>query len=201
MSKKSLLPRLPRTEQKQRSNDRLTNILLTAIIKANPHHDPTVKDETRLARAREALLGEPNSRGRKSIKDDLLLFPVYEAAFRVENDKMKRALLSFQDKEVRDEWVKQLQIDVASETGIAKEFAPEFAREMTEQKSIEDWLRKIIGALSLTSADMADLEGLVTGDSPKAERLKRILADLEAVGIRSQSPFRTEIDDLNPDTE
>ena len=169
MSKKSLLPRLARTEQKQRSNDRLTNILLTAIIKANPHHDPTVKDETRLARAREALLGEPNSRGRKSTRDDLLLFPVYEAAFRVENDKMKRALLSFQDQEVRDEWVKQLEKDV--------------------------------GALSLTSADMADLEGLVAGDSPKAERLKRILADLEAVGIRSQSPFRTEIDDLNPDTE
>ncbi len=130
-----------------------------------------------------------------------MLFPVYEAAFRVENDKMKRALLSFQDQEVRDEWVKQLEKDVASETGIAKEFAPEFTREMTEQKSIEDWLRKIIGALSLTSADMADLEGLVAGDSPKAERLKRIFAELEAVGIRSQSPFRTEIDDLNPDTE
>lgn len=201
MSKKSLLPRLPRSEQKQRSNDRLTNILLAAIIKANPHHDPTVKDETRLARAREALLGEPNSRGRKSIKDDLLLFPVYEAAFRIEKDRMKRALSSVQSQEVQDEWTKQLEQDVASETGIAKEFAPNFAREITEEKSIEDWLRKIIGALSLTSADMADLEGLVSGDSPKAERLKRILVDLEAVGIRCQSPFRTEIDDLNPDTE
>lgn len=201
MSKKSLLPRLPRTEQKQRSSDRLTNILLTAIIKANPHHDPTVKDETRLARAREALLGEPNSRGRKAIKDDLLLFPVYEAAFRVEKDKMKRALISIQDQEVQDEWTSQLEQEFASATEIAKEFAPEFAREMTEQKSIEDWLRKIIGSLSLTSADMADLEGLVAGDSPKAERLKRILADLEALGIQSQSPFRTEIDDLNTDTE
>lgn len=201
MSKKLLLPRLPRNEQKQRSNDRLTNILLTAIIKANPHHDPTVKDETRLARAREALLGEPNSRGRKSIKDDLLLFPVYEAAFRIEKDKMKRALFSVQGQEVQGEWTKQLEQDVASETGIAKEFAPNFTREMTEKKSIEDWLRKIIGSLSLTSADMADLEGLASGDSPKAERLKRILGDLEAVGIRCQSPFRTEIDDLSPDTE
>lgn len=201
MSKKSLLPRLARTEQKQRSNDRLINILLTAIIKANPNHDPTVKDETRLARAREALLGEPNSRGRKSVKDHLQLFPVYEAAFRVEKDKMRRALLAVQRKEVQGEWTLQLEQDVASETGIAKEFAPEFAREMTDQKSIEDWLRKIIGAISLTSADMADLEGLVAGDSSKAERLKRILADLEAVGIRCQSPFRTEMDDLNPDTE
>ena len=201
MSKKSLLPRLPQIEQKLRSNDRLTNILLTAIIKANPHHDPTVKDETRLARARDALLGEPNSRGRKSIKDDLLLFPLYEAALRVEKDRMKRALLSVQDQETQGEWTCQLEQDVASETAIAKRFAPEFLREMPEQKSIEDWLRKIIGTFSLTSADMADLEGLVSGDSPNAQRLQRILDDLEAVGVHSKSPFRTEIDDLNPDTD
>ncbi len=129
-----------------------------------------------------------------------MLFPLYEAALRIEKDRMKRALLSVQDQETQGEWTSQLEQDVASETGIAKRFAPEFLREMTEQKSIEDWLRKIIGTLSLTSADMADLESLVSGDSPKAERLQRILDDLEAVGIHSKSPFRTEIDDLNPDT-
>ncbi|WP_146347867.1 hypothetical protein [Falsiphaeobacter marinintestinus] len=201
MSKKSLHPHLPRVEQKQRSRDRLINLLLTAIIRANPHHDPTVKDETRLARAREALLGEPNSRGRKSIKDDLQLFPVYQAAFRAEHDIMKRVLLAVQDYEIQEEWKEQLEEGYASETGIAKKFAPKFSREMTEQKSIEDWLRKIIGGLSFTSTDMADLEGLVSGDSPKAERLQRILADLEAIGIPSKSLFRTEMDDLNPDTD
>lgn len=201
MSKKSLHPRLPRAEQKQRSQDRLINVLLAAIIKANPHHDPTVKDETRLARVREALLGEPNSRGRKSIKDDLRLFPVYEAAFRAEHDIMKRALLAVQDHEAQEEWKKQLAEEYASETGIAKKFAPKFSREMTEQKSIEDWLRKIIGGLSFTSTDMADLEGLVSGDSSKSERLQRILTDLEAIGIHSKSPHRTEMGDLNPDTD
>jgi len=46
---------------------------------------------------------------------------------------------------------------------------------------------------------MADLEGLIGGNSTKAERLQRILTDLAAIGIQSNSPFRTEMDDLNPD--
>lgn len=146
-------------------------------------------------------MGEPNSRGRKSIKDDLKLFSVYEAAFRVEADRMKRALLDTQDVGTQEEWKRQLDEDHASETEIAKKFAPKFSREMTEQASVTDWLRKIIGGLDLTSSDLADLEGLVSGDGPKTERLQRIFTDMEAIGIRSKSPFRTEINDLTPDTD
>ena len=58
---------------------------------------------------------------------------------------MKRAFFAVQDYEIQEEWKKQLEEEYASETGIAKKFAPKFSREMTEQKSIEDWFERSLG--------------------------------------------------------
>ena len=201
MSKKSLLPPLPRAEQKQHSDDRLVNLLLSAIINAHPHHDPAEKTEVRLAKVREALFGEPLARGRKSIKDDLKLFPVFEDALRREKEQMQRIMFTAQDDDTQRQWQEQFNNPDLSETGIAKKHAPDFMRQEVQPQSTIDFLRKILGGLSITSADMADLEGLIFGNSPKAERLQRILTDLAAIGIHSKSPFRTEMDDLNPDTD
>ena len=84
MSRKSLHPPLNRADQKERSQERLINLLLSAIVQAYPYHSPNVKDETRIARAKEALFGQRIPRGQKSIKDDLKLFPIYVEALRHE---------------------------------------------------------------------------------------------------------------------
>tara|TARA_R110002012_G_scaffold77282_13_gene195921 strand:+ start:171333 stop:171686 length:354 start_codon:yes stop_codon:yes gene_type:complete len=94
MSKKSLEPGLPRQDQKQRSRDRMINLLLQGIIAANPHHNPTATPEARLAKAREALLGEKPSKGRKAIQEDVKLFPLLEDALKADRDQMLRLLMS-----------------------------------------------------------------------------------------------------------
>lgn len=189
MPPKSLEPRLPRDEQKLRSRDRMVNLLLQSIIAANPHHDRTMTPEVRLAKAREALLGEKPSRGRKAIQDDLKLFPLLEDALKVEKDKMKRAVMSAQSDETIAAWTEQLASLDPTMRGIAEKYAAEFSKPMTELDSTKDWLRRTIQKFSVTASDMAELEGLFYGDSEKAKRLRRILEDLEALGIASRGPL------------
>lgn len=189
MPPKTLEPRLPRAEQKQRSRERMVNLLLQSIITANPHHDPTVTPEARLAKAREALLGEKPSRGRKAIQEDLKLFPLLEDALKVEKDKMKRVVMSAQRDETIAEWTEQLASLDPTMRGIAERYAAEFAKPMTEIDSTKDWLRRTLQKLSVTASDMAELEGLFYGDSEKAQRLRRVLEDLEALGIASRDPL------------
>ena len=69
---------------------------------------------------------------------------------------------------------------------------------MTMQESTEDWLRRALAKLDVTAQDMADLEGLFYGDSPKAERLQRIFDDLRALGIDTVNPVGTESDGITP---
>ncbi|WP_340160258.1 hypothetical protein [uncultured Hoeflea sp.] len=73
--------------------------------------------------------------------------------------------------------------------GIAKKHAPDFAKPSVLPESTEDWLRRAIKEMSLTGNDMAELEGLFRGDSPKAERLRRIFEDLQALGMASCDPL------------
>lgn len=198
MPPRSLQPRLPRDAQKQRSRDRMVNLLLQGIIAANPHHDPTVTDEVRLARAREALLGEALGRGRTTIREDVKLFPLIETALKAETDKMKRAFIGVQRPETQAEWQRELAGEQKSMRGIAKEHLSSFAKPSAQPESTVDWLRRALAKLDVTTQDMADLEGLFYGDSPKAERLRRIFNDLGALGIDAVNPIGTKGDGITP---
>jgi hypothetical protein len=180
MPPKSLQPQLPRDEQKRRSNDRLINLLLMGIIAKNDHHSGEAP-ETRLAKAREALLGGKPARGRKATHDELKLFPLLDEALQAEKLKIKRPGSDEQEPKAE-----------ASRRGLAKKYAPDFTKTMTEEKSTEDWLRRTIKNLPITSTDMADLEGLFHGDSPQIERLQRIFDDLNAIGIAGKNPVGIE---------
>lgn len=189
MSEKSLQPRLPRTQQRERTRDLMVNLLLQAIISANLHHDATVTPEARLAKAREALLGEKPSKGRKAIQTHLKLFPLLAEALKADRDQMLNVLLKYQKPEEREKLQGQMSQERPSFRMIAKKYAPEFSKPSVLPSSTEDWLRRAITDLSVTSQDMADLEGLFRGDSAKAERLRRIFADLHALGIESSDPL------------
>jgi hypothetical protein len=186
MPPKSLQPRLPRNEQKQRSNKRLINFLLMGIIAENSHHSG-VAPETRLAKAREALLGETPARGRKAIHDDLKLFPLLDEALQSEKLKIKQPDPDGLAAEGEP-----------SQRGLAKKHAAAFANPYVKAESTQDWLRRAIKKMSITSKDMADLEGLFHGDSPQVERLQRIFDDLNAIGIASKNPIGTESADITP---
>lgn len=149
MPLKSFEPSLPREEQKQRSRDRMINLLFRGIIDANPHHDPNVTAETRLARAREALLGEKPGRGRKAIQDGVELFPTIQEAFKYEIDKMKRLFLKRQEPEVQEKIERELAEPQKSMRAIAKSYVTEFEKSMTTPESTEDWLRKKLAGLPL----------------------------------------------------
>lgn len=198
MSTKSLQPRLPRSEQERRSQERLVNLLISAIVQAYPYHSPDVKDQTRVARAREALFGERIPRGQKSIKDDIKLFPIYAEALRHEVEALEYAISQENRLTPHEQMEDQANTNEKSDAAIAREFSSKIDPRVRAPESTDRWLRKLISEFSLTATDMADLEGLFVGDSPKAERLRRIFSDLEAIGVLSKSPFRTEIDDLNP---
>jgi len=195
---KSLEPRLPRDKQKQRSRDRIIDLLLLGIITKNPPHKHGIKDATRLARAREALFGDKNEKGQKSTQSPAHLFPIIAEALKADRDQMMRFLKGAQTLEVQAEWETKLAEGEPSFRGLAKKYAPDFAKAMTEKTSTEDWLRRAIKYITVTSQDMADLEGLFYGDSPKAERLQRIFDDLEAFGINCENPIGTKSADITP---
>lgn len=198
MSSGSLEPPLPREQQKRRSRDRMINVLLQGIIAANPHHDPSVTMETRLARAREALLGEKPPKGRKAIQNELELFAVFEEALKVEVDNMKRFAMRVQSPETQEQWRREIDREALSARGIAKAHGPSFSRSMTTPESTEDWLRRIVTNLPVTLKDMVDLEGLIYGNSPQAQCLQRIFDDLQFLGVNCTSPIGTKGDDLTP---
>ena len=198
MPPRELRQSVPRDVQKRRSRDRLINLLLQGIIAANPHHDDTVTDEVRLARAREALLGEKLDKGRKTIRDDLKLFPLIEQALKAETDKMKRAFIGVQPPATQAEWQRELAEKPKSLRAIAKQHLPMFVKPSVQPESTIDRLRRTLKTLDLTTADMADLEGLFHGDSPKADRLRRIFDDLRMLGIDAVNPRGTESDALPP---
>lgn len=201
MASKSLQPRVPRDEQKQRSRDRMVNLLFKGIIAANPHHDPTVTDEVRLARAREALLGETLGRGRSTIREDVKLFPLIEQALKAEKDKMKRAFIGVQRPDTQAEWQRELAEDQKSMRAIAKDHLSLFAKPFAQPESTVDWLRRALAKLDVTAQDMADLEGLFYGDSPKAELLRCIFDDLRALGVDAVNPIGTIGDGITPKQE
>lgn len=201
MSRKSLHPPLSRADQKKRSQDRLINLLLSAIVQAYPYHSPNVKDETRIARAKEALFGERIPRGQKSIRDDLKLFPIYAEALRQEIGALGNPVRQQKASTKNDQHEYRSAPDGKSDAEIAREFSSEVEPRVRVPESTDRWLRKVISEFSLTGQDMADLEGLLAGDSPKALRLRRILTDLEEIGVLSKTPVRTENGDLSPETD
>lgn len=198
MSPKSLAPRLPREEQKRRSRDRMIDLILLGIIAEHPIENKKIKGVTRLARARAALFGDENKQGQKSTHNLVLLFPIVAEALKTDRDQIMRLLRSAQKPEVKAEWDTKLAEAEPSFRGLAKKYAPAFAKAMTATTSTEDWLRRALDEIAVTGQDMADLEGLFHGGSPKAERFQRIFDDLNGLGIACKNPIGTETTDITP---
>ncbi|MCM2291427.1 hypothetical protein NAC44_03675 [Allorhizobium sp. BGMRC 0089] len=177
----------------------MIDLLLLGIIIANPIEKGKTKDVTRLARARAALFGDENKQGQKSTHNPVLLFPIIAEALKADRDQMMRFLKSVQKQEIQVEWDAKLAEAEPSFRGLAKKYAPDFAKAMTSMTSTEDWLRRAIDDIPVTEQDMADLEGLFHGDSPKAERLKRIFDDLNGLGIACENPIGTKTTDITPE--
>lgn len=198
MSLKSLQPRLPRDEEKKRSRDLMINLLLLGIIAEHPVKGKPIKDPTRLARAREALFGDNNTKGQKSTLNPVPLYPLIDEAFKTEMDGMRRLTMSRQSPEVREKFKAKIAESEPTFRGLANKYSSYFKKNMTETSSTEDWLRRALNNISITGHDLAELEGLYYGNSPEAERLQRVFDDLNSLGIACKSPVGTKKDDITP---
>lgn len=196
MSLKSLAPRLPRDKQRQRSRDQMIDLLLLGIIAAYPAPTDKVNDLTRLARAREALFGEKNKKGRKSTHNLIRLFPIIAEALKGERDRMMRMTMGLQKPDVQAEWKAILAEAEPTFRGLAKKHTPSFANAMTQEKSTEDWLRRAIKNISVTAQDMAELSSLYYGDGPKAAILRSAFESLNDLGIASKSTIGIETTEI-----
>ena len=176
----------------------MINLLLLSIIDANPHHDPTMTREKRLANSRETLLGEKPARGRKAIQLGVKLFSLLDEAHKAEKHKIMRAVMKHQSPEVQAEWEEEFNKKPRSLRGIAKKHSAAFESPMVKPESTEDQLRRTPKNMQVTAQDMADLEGLFYGNSPKAKRLQNIISELNALGINCSLPPGMKNDELNP---
>lgn len=196
MAPKSLEPQLPRDQQKQRSRELAIDLFLMGIIAANPPNDQKDTNTKRLARAREALFGDKNKRGRKSTRDLVGMFPMFAELFKSDRDKSTRLVKRFQTPEVQAEWDAKLAEAELSLRGLAKKYGPQFEKKMTKIESTEDRLRREMANSSPTAQDIADLEGYYHGNSPKAGLLKGIFEDLNGLGIECRYPVGIQTDQL-----
>lgn len=189
-SKSSLGTKISREEQKRRSRDRHVNHLLLRIILAHPDPTRSTTPEQRLARAREALLGVKSSSGRPSQIDDYALFHMNANQRKGEMDSMMRALRHLLPDEVRTRWDAIISRDPESIHAIATRMAEEgLGQSVQSQSSYIDRLRRKAADLNLTTQDMADIEGLIYGNSDWAHRIETILDGLNRLGIPSKVPL------------
>lgn len=176
--------------QQRRSRDRYIEFLLMAIIRANPHHASIVTDAARLQAAREALLGEKPSAGRTEMYDELEVFHVVAEIRKGESDWLGRALLHVQPAEGRA----ALQAEIDREGDSARKAALKQARKLlgpdhNQEEHVADRLRNKAREAGFTSHDMADLEGLANGDSPKVKMIRHAIEALHALGIAAEDPW------------
>ena len=178
--------------QKRRTRDRHIDVLLMAIIRANPHHN---RDSvpSRLQAAREALLGEKPRSGNPPIFDDVELFHIVaEMRKKHESNWMAHALLHLQS----DEGRAALQAEIERSPDSIRKAARKRARALlgadhNQEEGVVDRLRHKApkARRAFTSQDMAELEGLANGDSPRVTMVRNAIEALIALGIETADPW------------
>lgn len=144
----------------------------------------------RLGAVRQALLGEKPHRGRASIDDELLLFPIVAEMQKPEMDQWMRALKRLLSEEGQVAYQAEIDRPPLSARDAARRAVDGTARDPSIQpESWIDRLRRKAAEADLTSQDIADLAGLVQGNSAKAELLARLISELRSLGISVNSPL------------
>lgn len=156
-----------------------------SIISANPHHDQAVTDEKRLNDAREALFGEKPSRGQAEKNDELTLFSIVSELRKSEIDDIRPVGWSGLDAEERAQMIAERDRKPKSARASALEQVPNVpGPSHRESENIAKRLQRKAAKSDFTLQDMADLEGLAYGKSPKAKLIKEILEGLNRLGLK-----------------
>lgn len=135
-------------------------------------------------------MGVKPAPGRPSQIDDYALFHINADQRKGDMDRMMRALRHLLPDEVRATWDATISRDPESVHALATRMAQENqSQSVHSPSSYVDRLRRKAAHLNLSTQDMADIEGLIYGNSNKANRVKTILDDLERLGIPSEVPL------------
>lgn len=184
MSRKSPEPRSPRPEQKQRNSGRAIDILLLSIIRRNKH---VASNEVRLERVKEFLFGEKATRrGRKSISDEVMLYPVIEEIYKGDADAFLRAFLRGMPMRSKLEAEEYLERPQKSLRSIALGFAEGDVGSTTNETAIVDRIRKFAKSAKYTRSDVSDISGLYHRNSPNSKRILLILEILRELGVNCE---------------
>lgn len=177
--------------QKRRTRDRHIDVFLMAIIRANPHHNPTVTEVARLKAAREALLGEKKPAGRTPTYDELERFHIATERRKGESDKVARWLLTrFPGEDALAPLQNEIDREPDSDREAARKQVPNLRdTENREESSLIDHLRRKTASKPFTSQDMADLQGLANGDSPRVGMIRDAIETLRVLGIAVEDPW------------
>jgi len=179
-------------EQKRRTRDRHIDVLLMAIIRANPHHN---RDSvpSRLQAAREALLGEKPRIGNPPVFDDIELFHIVaEMRRKDESNWMAHALLHLQSDDGRAAMQAEIERapDSIRKAARKRSHALLGAHHHLEEGVVDRLRHKAPKARdAFTSQDMAELEGLANGDSPRVTMICNAIEALMALGIDTVDPW------------
>ena len=159
-----------------------------SIISANPHPNRSLTVGARVRRAREALFGEKKPVGRTVEDDELILFSIVSELNKSEIDNFRRAVLSGLEGHARTEMISEIERDPKSARAVVLEQVPNVRNSANrEAENIAKRLQRKAAKAEFTSHDMADLEGLIHGDSARARTIREILNGLEQLGINIDS--------------
>lgn len=106
-----------------------------------------------------------------------------------ETDKLTRALISHGSEAAREAW--QTEVDRKPDSireASRKQAATARSYPGQAPDAVAERLRRKAIAVSLTTQDMADIEGLIYGGSPKAQQLEELAEGLKRLGIKVGDP-------------
>jgi hypothetical protein len=119
------------------------------------------------------------------------MFHVLTEMRKPELDRLRRTILPMLNEPERTEVQVELDRPQTKLATIAKRLAKLWPRENVEPQHVADRLRRHVRKSNFTAADMADLEGLVYGNSPRSETIRSVLAGLQRLGVKVEIPWPT----------
>lgn len=159
----------------------MNHLLLSIILAYDYPADRKATAEARLARARLALFGERPPPGRSRINDDVPLFHIASEVRKSERDALMRALLRRVSDDVQRDWEVEIHRKPLSARAASREQAAKL-KGASSESSVE---RLRHAAQRLSTKDLADIEGLIYGNSHQAVLLSELRAKLRSLGIKT----------------
>jgi hypothetical protein len=119
------------------------------------------------------------------MNDDVALFHLLSETRKHEMDALMRAFTKHVAESAQAEWQAEIDRQPISMRQLAVEQAAT-ARQYPKQnlQAVADRLRRKAIKQSLTTKDMADIEGLLLGGSPRAQLIEELVAGLRRLGIK-----------------